>query len=211
MSARARLAIVAGLLAVFAWVTVWLRFREASPEPPPPPPDLRAWDFLGCHQLEYGTWSGGTSAPPGQPPLHHVMLLPDSVDEWGRAQGTYRAVSLNQDAPSGTGSRTGADRGADPEVDVRWFTRADTLWLVWTEEESLGGIALRRTRYLGSNRTENRLEGRAVSRPRGRARRGGAQAGATGGESDRRTEAAVAAWSVNCHSLRAVPSGPVER
>lgn len=103
------------------------------------------------------------------------MLRPDSVDEWGRLQPSYRATAL--------------DPGVDPDdVSVRWFTRADTLWFVWTDAQARGGAALRDRGH--------QMVGRAVAELRG---------------SERSLEAGATAWEVNCHSLRPDRIGPVTR
>lgn len=66
-------------------------------------------------------------APPSE-----VMLLPDSVDRWGRILPSYRATSL-------PGARQ-RDRS------LRWFVRADTLWFLWSERGVRAGMALQETR-----------------------------------------------------------------
>ncbi len=103
------------------------------------------------------------------------MLLPDSVDQWGRPYTTYRAVPLTP--------------GADAEdISVRWFTRADTLWFVWSDPAARGGAALRKV--------GDRLLGRAV-----------AELFADSVE----LESTATAWEVNCYSLRPDRIGPVQR
>lgn len=66
-------------------------------------------------------------APPSE-----VMLLPDSVDRWGRVLPSYRASAL-------PGS-------LERERSLRWFVRADTLWFLWSERGIRAGMALQETR-----------------------------------------------------------------
>lgn len=119
----------------------------------PPPLSLSRWETLGCYELRLGSWrttplptgagadtagrGEGTRRPsplrdvPGafEPPAR-LMLLPDSVDLWGRALPTRRAVP----AP---GSAAG------PEArHLRWMVRADTLWILWSEGRARVGVAL---------------------------------------------------------------------
>ena len=153
-----RLLVVAGLAVAFVWVSIGLRFRDATPEPPPEPPDLRVWDYVGCHRLQFDDWVADEDgeAPDGDPPVvRSLMLFPDSVDEYGREMNAYRAVPLEADL----------DRS---RLDTRWFTRADTLWLVWSSPEVRGAVALRTAR--------GGMAGRAVARLRGPA--AGTNAGA---------------------------------
>ena len=181
-----RLVAVAGLAIAFVWVSLWLRFRDAVPEPPPEPPDLRVWDYVGCHRLQFDNWVADEDgeAPDGDPPLvRSLMLFPDSVDEYGREMNAYRAVPLEADL----------DRS---RLETRWFTRADTLWLVWSSPEVRGAVALRTAR--------GGMAGRAVARLRGPAAATSAGGGGT-------VQAPVSAWEVNCHSLRPDRIGPVER
>ena len=189
---------VAGLLVVFVWVSIWFRFREPPPEPPPEPADVRAWDYIGCHRLQFGDWvadgNGGETAAAGvdspeaasveaPPVVRSLMLLPDSVDQYGREMNAYRAVALEADV--------------DPtRLETRWFTRADTLWLVWSSPEVRGAVALREG--------WGAMAGRAVARLRARA--DGANAGGDGS-----VQTPVSAWPVNCHSLRPNRILPVNR
>ena len=183
-----RLLVVAGLAVAFVWVSIGLRFRDrdATPEPPPEPPDLRVWDYLGCHRLQFDDWVADEDgeAPDGDPPVvRSLMLFPDSVDEYGREMNAYRAVPLEADLDLS-------------RLETRWFTRADTLWLVWSSPEVRGAVALRTAR--------GGMAGRAVARSRGRA--DGTNAGGGGS-----VQAPVSAWEVNCYSLRPNRIGPVER
>lgn len=119
----------------------------------PDRPDLPRWELLGCWELGLDPWRASRSdtaardrsrppphltAVPFEPP-GHVMLLPDSVDPWGRVLDSHRAVSVGDTASS------------DPQL--RWLVRADTLWLVWSRDDVRGGIAF--------HRQGRRLTGRA--------------------------------------------------
>jgi hypothetical protein len=153
--------------------------REATA--PAPPPALRPWDYPGCYDLEVGEW--GFSRYVARPdsatrslltPPDRVMLLPDSLDEWGRSYGTFRAAPLGGRHDERTGRS------------LRWFVRADTLWLVWSAGEARAGIALF---AMGDS-----LVGQAIA----------VRADSTQGI------AAAAAWKVNCSTYRRepVPSRP---
>ena len=194
----------------FVWISIWLRFREPAPEPPPAPPDLRVWDFLGCHRLQFDTWvadDGGDAptadgqagagqapdagaspadaggSPAGPPVVRSLMLFADSVDEFGRPMNAYRAVPLETE-------------GALARLETRWFTRADTLWFIWSSDEVRGAVALRDSR--------GGMVGRAVTRLRGAA----AAASPRGNDA---VQARASAWEVNCHSLRPDRIAPVDR
>lgn len=130
----------------------WIRGRAAGSTEPAPRPDLRAWGMLGCWDVRVEPWileawggarpgalggevgdgarSPGTSgsAPAGLAPPERVMLLPGAVDRWGRRLPSRRAVALPESAQS---SRR-----------LRWFVRADTLWIVWSEGTARAGVAL---------------------------------------------------------------------
>lgn len=118
-------------------------------------PRLHRWEMVGCWDLRAGSWrvqwQGGEGADagagrPGRPsggnagsaadlpasftPPQAVMLLPDSVDRWGRVLPSRRAEPL------------GADE--HPGRSLRWFVREDTLWIVWSEGDTRAGVALRR-------------------------------------------------------------------
>lgn len=181
-----RLAAVA--LVVFLLVVEGLDrlLSEDSASRPDDRPDLPRWEMVGCWELGLDPWRitrtdtgpRARSAPPPPraavpvDPPGHVMLLPDSVDPWGRVLDSYRAVPA-------------ADTAAD-DPSLRWFVRADTLWLVWSRADVRGGIALRR------------LGGRL----RGRAR-------AIGDSVD--ASARAEAWPVDCSTLRRVDPGPARR
>ncbi len=170
----------------FVWVTISLRFRDVAPEPPPEPADLRAWDFLGCHRLQFDTWvsdDDGEPAAADPPVVRSLILFPDSVDQYGRRMSARRAVPLEADADMSG-------------LETRWFTRADTLWLIWSSSEVRGAVALRRSR--------SAMVGRAVARLRGQAEAPDAGGGGS-------VQAAASSWEVNCHSLRPNRIGPVER
>ncbi len=164
---------------VFVWVTIALRFRPEEPELPPPPPDLRSWDFRGCSRLVLEGWSGDDAGFVLAPEF--VMALPDSVDAWGRPMDTYRGIPL-------------AREGEAPEMELRWFTRADTLWFVWSNAEVRGAVALRRSQ----GRDRDRLTGLAIADLRG-------------DDPDASLEARAAMWPVNCYSLRPNRILPVDR
>lgn len=116
--------------------------RLMTREPPTPPeahrpPDLRRWDLLGCYDLEIGAWDFGRYVASADSatlarltPPTRVMLLPDSLDEWGRSFGTHRAVPLF------------GGRDTETARSLRWFVRADTLWLVWSAGPARVGLAL---------------------------------------------------------------------
>ena len=148
----------------------------------PRPPDLRRWDLLGCYDLQIGTWDFGryvaradsaTLALLKPPP--RVMLLPDSLDEWGRSFGTHRAAPL------------GGASDAESLRSLRWFVRADTLWLVWSAGLARVGVAL--------FAEGDSLVGQAAS-----LRADSAQG-----------SAAAAAWPVNCATQRREQSPPRPR
>jgi len=132
-------------LAVFAALSVvrWL----LRPEPPdvPEPVTLVLPEMLGCWELDSGEWvfaattdspSARASVAPDSASLallelpDRVLLLPDSIDEWQRPYTTYRASPVAGDH--------------DPRLRdyLRWFPRADTLWLVWSDRRIRAGLAL---------------------------------------------------------------------
>ena len=148
-----------------------------------PGPDLRAASLVGCYELNVAPWTvardvravtadrggpgsaaasdsaaavrasdsaAGRNAPrvdaigslprPLTPPAR-VMLLPDSADAFARRSATSRAVPVPEDEDH-------------PERALRWFTRADTLWILWSERGVRAGMALfeRGDRLAGSAR-----------------------------------------------------------
>jgi hypothetical protein len=167
-------------LVVFAALTV-LRLVLSPPaaEPERAPRELRFSGMLGCWELDVGDWepaAGGSgivaSADSATGALlampDRVLLLPDSIDEWRREAITYRAVPVE-------GTFDPALRGR-----MRWFLRADTLWIVWSDRSVRAGLALL------SGETRLQGGGRAVV-PRG---------ASDGQPLDVRAPAA--AWKVNC-------------
>ena len=172
--------LIAGLL-MFAALSVGRWMMRPQPVPPVEPVTLHLPDMLGCWELDVGDWefatadsasAGGESATPDSSalallvPPDQVLLLPDSTDEWRREYTTYRASPVSGPHDS---------RLRDY---LRWFLRADTLWLVWSDRSVRAGIAL-----LAEG---DRLEGggRALIEERG------------GGRLDGR--ATAAAWKVYC-------------
>jgi len=117
--------VVAAVLIAATWVAIGMRFTETEPEEPPARSALWKWDALGCFRVAADPFpeDAGVEALP-----EYLMLVADSLDQWGREYETYRAVPLDSDAVLST---------------YRWFTRADTLWVVWSDKRSQGGLALR--------------------------------------------------------------------
>lgn len=174
--------LIAGLL-VFAALSAARWMIRPQPVPPAEPVLLNLPEMLGCWELDVGdweftaadsTWSGNEPVLPDSAirallvPPDQVLLLPDSTNEWRRAYTTYRASPVS--GPH------------DPRLRdyLRWFLRADTLWLVWSDRNVRAGIAL-----LAEG---DRLEGGGRALIEGR--------GTDGGRIDGRT--AAAAWKVNC-------------
>ena len=180
MSARRRRvpAWVRSLLALIVALTV-LRVVQwgMAPTPPAelatePPPDLRRWDYIGCYDLEVDPWSFSRYVANSDSASRalltapsRVMLLPDSLDEWGRSYGTRRAASLPGDHDEALARS------------LRWFVRADTLWLVWAAGATRVGVAL--------FADGDSLTGRAIS-----LRADSAQG-----------TAAAGAWKINCSTF----------
>lgn len=180
-----------GLLALLLVVEGLDRLRSDEPaDPPVDPADLPRWELVGCWELDLGPWRvtrpdtaarsrGRRPAPPSAPasvpvsPPRHVMLLPDSVDPWGRALDSHRAVPVSEP-------------GSDDGLPLRWLVRADTLWLVWSQSDVRGGVALRQQ----------------GDRLRGRARAMGDSVDAS---------ARAEAWQVSCSTLERMPPGPARR
>lgn len=118
------------------------------------------------------------SPPRAVDPPGRVMLLPDSVDLWGRVLDSYRAVAVDSGSPRP--APVGAEaRGARS---LRWFTSRDTFWMIWREEGTRAGVAL--------TRRDRRMRGyaRALS-------------------PDSDVSAGAEAWPINC-STGAVESVP---
>lgn len=177
-----------GLLALLVVVEGLDRLlSDEAAGPPADPPDLPRWKLVGCWELDLGPWRvtrqdtattsrdrrpPPRSAVPVAPP-RHVMLLPDSVDPWGRALDSRRALPVGE-------------AGSDGGPPLRWLVRADTLWLVWSQADVRGGIALRQQ----------------GARLRGRAR-------AVGDSVD--ASARAEALRVSCSTLERMPPGPVRR
>jgi hypothetical protein len=174
--------LIAGVL-VFAALSVARWSLRPAPEPPPEPVILSMPEMLGCWELDVGDWeftSTGTAETTGETIIpdsasrallvapDRILLLPDSIDEWRRTYTTYRAAPVS--GPH------------DPRLRdyLRWFLRADTLWLVWSDRNLRAGLALL---------TEgDRLEGGGRALIEGRS--------AADGRIDGRTSAS--AWKVNC-------------
>lgn len=142
--------ILGGFVFVALSVARWL----LVPEPPPPPEavDLRFSEMLGCWEMDVGEWlydstNGPDSVSRADDALarsaepdsaskallvvpDQVLLLSDSIDEWRRDFVTYRAAPVAGDH--------------DPRLSdyLRWFVRADTLWLVWSDRSTRAGLAL---------------------------------------------------------------------
>lgn len=168
------------VVVVFAGLTL-LRRALAPPEPEAlaARPALLLPDMLGCWELHVGAWQSGveTEAQSGAPAdsaarallaaPDRVLLLPDSIDEWRREFTTYRAVPV-------AGAFDPRLRGI-----LRWFLRADTLWLVWSDRTVRAGLALRSQ--------DGRLAGA-----------GRALVASPGGEPSLDARAGVTAWKVNC-------------
>ena len=154
----------------------WDRFRAPPPEPTVVErPDLSRWDMPGCYDLAVESWEFSVRAETGFTvpetprlliPPTRVRLLPDSADQLRRSLTTYRAVPMSGDH--------------DPSLEefLRWFVRADTLWLLWSDGRAGGGIALRES--------GDSLLGRARAFDRQRELDGDAMA---------------AAWRINCSTL----------
>lgn len=131
-----RILLALGLLTSLSLVALLGRGRVPSPEElaSPPRPALNPWRLLGCYELRVDPWEASAfEAAPDSialPAPARVMLMPDSIDEWGRPQTTRRALPL-------------AGSADDPLSDIlRWFVRADTLWLVWSDRVTRAGLAL---------------------------------------------------------------------
>lgn len=136
----ARVAVVLLLALAALTVVEWMRAGRPATAERPPRPDLRKWELTGCYELRVGPWevdrsvapieSGDAAEPRLLSPPIYVLLTPDSVDEWGRLQGTHRGETLS------------GGEGEGEVGSVRWLARADTLWLLWSAGASRGGVAL---------------------------------------------------------------------
>lgn len=114
-------------LRVASWTVAWREDPAARPDP-------------GQEEASGGAGAAGGRASPanggdGDVPSSfaapsRLMLLPDSIDRWGRILPSRRAVPL-----------AGADR---PGRSLRWTVHGDTLWLLWSEADTRAGVALRR-------------------------------------------------------------------
>lgn len=152
-----------GLVATVVVLVLVLGPIVSAPEPElsvaDDPAALHPWRLVGCWELRYGGWGGvevpASERPAGEEgaptgaltPPRTLMLLPDSVDEWGRVLPSYRAVPLREDEHR-------------PGRSLRWMVRDDTLWVLWSEGRARAGAALHRSgdSLVGSVRA---LEGRA--------------------------------------------------
>ena len=163
-----------GALSVARWIL------RPEPVPPAEPLILSMPEMLGCWELDVGEWAftstdtaeatgettGETIIPDSASRAllvapDRILLLPDSIDEWQRAYTTYRAAPVS-------GSH-------DPHLRdyLRWFLRADTLWLVWSDRNLRAGIALLaegdrlqgggRALIEGRNSSDGRIDGRTVA------------------------------------------------
>ena len=168
---RSLLALLVALTVIRAveWAMAPAPPAELAPEPPP---DLRGWDYIGCYDLEVDPWSfsryvadSDSAARDLLTAPSRIMLLSDSLDEWGRAYGTRRAAALS------------GDHDERLARSLRWFVRADTLWLVWAAGVTRVGVAL--------FAEGDSLIGRALS-----LRADSAQG-----------TAAAGAWKINCSTL----------
>lgn len=102
-------------------------------------PDLRPWDLVGCYRLRAEGWRPASSADPGDGPVpeglrppEEILLLPDTLDAWGRPLDAHRAVEL----------RSGSDASRRTGRTLRWLASADTLWLLWSGADVRAGAAL---------------------------------------------------------------------
>lgn len=157
-----RAAVIVAAALVLAVATALQRTSGPSVEEAVERAGLHPWSMLGCYALRLGSWSTSPAESVAAP--SEVMLLPDSVDRWGRVLPSYRAAAL--------------PISRDAEGSLRWFVRADTLWLLWSGRGVRAGAAL--------------LE--SGDGLRGRAR-------ALGGADSLDASAPATAWPVNCSTL----------
>ena len=165
---------------MFAALSVARWILRPERVPPAEPLILSMPEMLGCWELDVGEWdftstdtdettgetTGETIIPDSASRAllvapDRILLLPDSIDEWRRAYTTYRAAPVS-------GSH-------DPHLRnyLRWFLRADTLWLVWSDRNLRAGIALLtegdrlqgggRALIEGQNSSDGRIDGRTVA------------------------------------------------
>lgn len=109
-------------LRVGPWRISWRGDSAARPSPDERP------EGTGRDAAGPGPDRAESGVPASFEPPGRLMLLPDSVDRWGRALPSRRAVS-----------RDGVDH---PGRSLRWTTNGDTLWLVWSEGDTRAGVAL---------------------------------------------------------------------
>lgn len=159
-----RIAAAAGIVALAVVAGRLLLARTSEGPGDRGRPKLHRWDLVGCYDLRVDSWrvewrsdptadaeapspggreagrgeaagprssaSGGGELPASFEPPAGLMLLPDSVDRWGRVLPSRRAE------PLGGGGRR--------RRSLRWLVRRDTLWVVWSENDTRAGAALRR-------------------------------------------------------------------
>jgi len=115
---------------------------------------LQPWEMLGCYRLLVRPWGPGVPgvlpdslldqtaragrATASVAPPSGVLLLPDSVDRWGRVLDSYRARTIGD---GGAGASPVGSRRTDRHV--RWLVSGDTLWIIWSEGRARAGVALR--------------------------------------------------------------------
>jgi len=167
---------------VFLSLSVIRWLLRPEPAPPPEPEVLSMPGMLGCWEIDTGDWvfevegdsARTTDVSPDSATLalltvpDRILLLPDSIDEWRRPFVTYRAAPVAGRYDESLGDY------------LRWFLRADTLWVVWSDRTVRAGLAL----LSGKEQLEG--AGRAVIEPRSR------DAARIGGR------VSAAAWKVNC-------------
>lgn len=146
MRSRARPLVVVLVAILVVSAIRWALTRRPAPTPVRPA-DLVAWDLTGCWEIDVEAWSAGADgALPGAEspearllsPPGRLRLLADSIDPSRRPSTTYRATPMDS---------------VDEALlhGLRWFVRADTLWIIWANQEARAGIAL--------IRADRRLEG----------------------------------------------------
>lgn len=146
------------LLGVAMLLAVLFRTRSSlSPLEGSSDRDLNPWEMMGCYELEVEPWDVEALAPSERdetsPAVRSllatrfpsaIMLRSDSLDEWGRPLGTYRVVALAPKMDSA--GDTAVERDVVDPVSalgpLRWFTSADTLWILGSLPGARAGIAL---------------------------------------------------------------------